>query len=252
MCMLRKIFKYKNNFVRSVFSKSQISKFNNHNYIIFFDKKNTNELSKLANLHKTNKGYELDQDNAESLNIKDCHSYSDFYSDIFLLSKKHVKKVFELGIGSVNPDQSYNMLSQGKNYKTGGSLRMWRDYFQNAHIYGADIDRECLFSEQRIKTFEVNQGEKNSVKQMWDKVDTDDFDIIIDDGCHRFEETINFYECSIDKLAENGIYIIEDILLSQRKKFLNYFKNSKCNFKFIEFHRPDIKHLNNSLIMITK
>ena len=49
------------------------------------------------------------------------------------------------------------------------------------------------------------------------KIGEDEFDIIIDDGCHRYEETINFYENSIDKLKDNGIYIIEDILLSQRK-----------------------------------
>ena len=78
------------------------------------------------------------------------------------------------------------------------------------------------------------------------------FDILIDDGCHRFEETIIFFENSINKLRKGGIYIIEDILLSQRKKFLKYLKSSNLNFKFIDFHRPDAKLQNNSLILIIR
>ena len=140
----------------------------------------------------------------------------------------------------------------GKDYISGGSLRMWREYFSNAKIYGADIDKECLFTEERIKTFFVDQGNEDSVNLMWNNIKEVNFDIIIDDGCHRFEETIIFFENSIDKLHTNGVYIIEDILLSQRKKFLNYFNNTDYNFKFINFYRPYIKILNNSLILITK
>ena len=87
---------------------------------------------------------------------------------------------------------------------------------------------------------------------MWNQIGEDEFDIIIDDGCHRYEETINFYENSIDKLKDNGIYIIEDILLSQRKKFLEYFKLKKSNFKFVDFYRPDTNLQNNALIVIRK
>ena len=87
---------------------------------------------------------------------------------------------------------------------------------------------------------------------MWNLIGENDFDIIIDDGCHRFEETIIFFENSINRLSETGIYIIEDILLSQKKKFLNYFKETEYNVKFITFNRPGHNPLNNHLIMITK
>ena len=39
------------------------------------------------------------------------------------------------------------------NGKPGASLRAWRDYFENALIYGADIDKNILFKENRINTF---------------------------------------------------------------------------------------------------
>ena len=144
------------------------------------------------------------------------------------------------------------MNHQGENYKTGGSLRMWRDYFKNAKIFGADVDKDCLFNEDRIKTFYVDQSDKDSVINMWKQIDENEFDILIDDGCHRFEETIIFFENSINKVRIGGIYIIEDILLSQRKKFLKYFKSKNLNFKFIDFYRPDAKLQNNSLILIIK
>ena len=34
-------------------------------------------------------------------------------------------------------------------YKCGSSIRAFRDYLQNAHIFGADIDKECLFTEEK-------------------------------------------------------------------------------------------------------
>ena len=250
--LIRNLIKIKNIFFRRLFSKLEIGKYNNHYYTVFFDKSKKNELSELANLHNTNKGYLFNQSSLKGLNLKDCHNYSDFYSDIFFMGRNHVQKILELGIGSIKDNQEYNMNHQGRNYKTGGSLRMWRDFFTNAQIYGADIDKGCLFREDRIKTFFVDQGDENSVKNMWLEIGEINFDIIIDDGCHRFEETINFFECSIDKLSKNGFYIIEDILLSQRKKFLNYFKSRDLYFKFIDFHRPDTKLQNNAIILIRK
>ena len=47
-----------------------------------------------------------------------------------------------------------NVLSNmGPEGKPLASLRAWRDYFQNANIYGADIDKNILKDEDRIKMF---------------------------------------------------------------------------------------------------
>jgi hypothetical protein len=252
--LLRQILKYKNNLIRNFF-KSKIKKELNYYYTVYYDKNKSFELSQLCSYYKTNKGYVIENkkdSNFKNLPTNLCHGYSDFYQDIFHLSRNYVKKVFELGIGSVDYGQIYNMNPLGKNYRLGGSLRMWRDYFNNAHIFGADIDKKCLFKEERIDTFFVDQSNKESILLMWKSIAENNFDIIIDDGCHRFDETIIFFENSIDKISNNGVYIIEDILLSQRKKFLNFFKNTNYNFKFIDFYRPKGKILNDTLLMITK
>ena len=140
----------------------------------------------------------------------------------------------------------------GDSYQPGGSLRVWKSFFKNANIYGADIDKNILFYEDRIKTYYVDQGNIDSIKLLWQSVNEKDFDIIIDDGCHRYEETIVFFENSIERLRVGGLYIIEDILPSQRKKFLKYFNSIKFTYKFINFSRPEKNPDNNSLILIMK
>jgi hypothetical protein len=72
-------------------------------------------------------------------------------------------KVFECGVGTNNPNITSNM---GVNGQPGASLRVWRDYFQNAEVFGADIDRGILFEEQRIRTFYVDQTNKDSILEI--------------------------------------------------------------------------------------
>ena len=48
------------------------------------------------------------------------------------------------------------------------SLKAWRDYFENANIYGADIDKNILKNENRIKTFFVAQTDPNTIKELFD------------------------------------------------------------------------------------
>ena len=60
-------------------------------------------------------------------------------------SRKGVKKIFECGIGTNNPDIPSSM---GKQYTPGGSLKMWRDYFPNAEVYGADVDKDILLRQK--------------------------------------------------------------------------------------------------------
>ena len=56
-----------------------------------------------------------------------------------------------------------------ENAKPGASLRVWRDYFVNANIFGGDIDEKVLFEEDRIRTFFVDQLNDSSIKLMWEK-----------------------------------------------------------------------------------
>jgi len=250
--IFRKIFKIKNRYLRKILLDHNTLKMLNYKYTVYFEKKDNNELSDLCKKYMTNKGYNLSQLNDENFDLGYYQNYDDYYSEIFSLNKNKVQNVFELGIGTTDVNNHYNMNFLGKKYSPGASLRVWRDYFMNANIFGADIDKYVLFSEDRIKTHWVDQSNKDSIIELYKNFGIEKFDIIIDDGCHRYNETINFFENSIDKLSNDGIYIIEDILQSQRKKFLNYFKNTNYKVKVINFHRPNSYLGSNSLISIRK
>ena len=83
------------------------------------------------------------------------------------------------------------------NGKPGASLRAWRDYFKNALIFGADIDKNILFQEDRITTFNLDQTNKNSITNMWSDIKKNNFNLIIDDGLHTYKAVISLFENSI-------------------------------------------------------
>ena len=118
-------------------------------------------------------------------------------------------------------------------------------------MYGADVDHHTLFVEDRISTYYVDQFDKLSIEEMWIKINENNFDLIIDDGAHYFDANINFYENSFNKLRKDGFYIIEDIRLSEIKKFYNYFEDTNNNVEFISMNSNSSDGSSN-LIVINK
>ena len=221
----------------------------NYNYKNFHYFNNSkNNLSSLCEKYGSDKGY-LDF-KKETLFGWKAHSYSNFYYHLFNHCKSEIKLVFECGIGTNNPNLISNMTSGGK---PGASLTVWRDYFINSIVYGADIDKNILFEEDKIKTFYVDQLNEDSIRKLWSDINKSDFDLIIDDGLHTFEAGITFFLNSFDKLKKNGIYIIEDvdfIYISKLTKAL-----SKYNPEIITLNdnlNSFSQHQNNNLILIRK
>ena len=89
---------------------------------------------------------------------------------------------------------------------------------------------------------------------MWKKINLKNFDLIIDDGLHIFNASINFFEISINYLSNNGIYIIEDVQTSEFKDFKEYFDMQKdvFNVNFLILENPSNPKTNNNLIEIRK
>ncbi len=127
------------------------------------------------------------------------HTYTELYSRIFDHCRLSITKVFECGLGTNNIDYPYNM---GENGRPGASLRVWRDYFPNAEVYGGDIDKSVLFTEDRIRTYYLDQTQPEVVNSFWDLVGLNDFDLMIDDGYHQFFAGICLFENSIDRLKK--------------------------------------------------
>ena len=225
------------------------------NLILFFFKKkqeffnisfynhNNNSLTKLCEIYKSDKG-SIDH-NKKGIWGWEAHTYSNYYYSLFNHFKDNVKLVFECGLGTNNPNFKSNMTVNGI---PGASLRVWRDYFKNAQIYGADIDKDILFQEDRIKTYYVDQLNATSIETMWKNIGIRNFDIIIDDGLHTTQANINLFINSFNKLKKNGIYIIEDVDMSELYNISEKLK--KFNLELIVLQNKNIVSQNNCLVII--
>jgi hypothetical protein len=63
------------------------------------------------------------------------HSYLELYEKLLSPKKDTAKNVLEIGIGPVK-------------LQNGGSIKLWKDYFTNATVYGLDIiPKDCVLDE---------------------------------------------------------------------------------------------------------
>jgi hypothetical protein len=222
-------------------SSLQIAGRSRHQSSMFSQSANPDLLTTLLEKHGSDKS---------SSKESGVHSYARFYSLLLGNNRESIGTVFECGIGTTNLALPSNM---GRTGSPGASLRAWKDYFPNAQIFGADIDREILFEEERIRTFYVNQLSASAITQMWSEIPNLNFDLIIDDGLHTFEAGVTFYENSIAKLKDSGVYIIEDVTPRNLVKFAEYFKDTNNFVDYVCLRslrlglRPD-----NNLVIIRK
>ena len=120
------------------------------------------------------------------------HNYDIVYHDLFKDKRETIKKVLEIGAGE------------------GLGLRMFRDYFPNAMIYGGEIEKERCFKEDRIEVYECDQSKKKDLEKLLEKTGTD-LDIIIDDGSHEPFDQMSTCINIISMLTSDFIYVIEDV-----------------------------------------
>lgn len=137
------------------------------------------------------------------------HSYLPLYETLLVNKKETAKNILEIGISS------------------GGSIKLWNDYFQNATIYGIDImninnvwdeikntDKIKLYTSvdaYDIKFF-MNNVFKHNIK----------YDIILDDGPHSLDSMKTFIILYSHMITEDGLLIIEDV---QSWDWINVLKN---------------------------
>jgi hypothetical protein len=176
------------------------------------------------------------------------HSYTDYYKRLFGHCRLSVKKVFECGLGTNNPNLPSSMGASGK---PGSSLRVWRDYFPNAMIYGGDIDKNILFSEERIVTLYLDQLEQAAIEKFWLQINEDNFDFMIDDGLHTFEAGSSLFINSIEKLSSSGIYVIEDVNKQDLMRYKEFFAPKKYLVDYVVMDSPNIP-LDNNLVVVRK
>jgi hypothetical protein len=207
-----------------------------------FDEKKPTILCEIMGRHRSDKGH---------ANITESwHNYTTFYYSLFK-DRRDTLRVFELGLGTNNPNIPSNMGIDGR---PGASLYGWKEFFPLAQIVGADIDKDILFQTERIQTFYCDQTNPETIKEMWRGLEP--FDIIIEDGLHTFAANVCFFENSIHQLKSNGYYIIEDVLKEEEPLFLEKIKEWEVRYPDCEFTMltiPSTKNkFDNALVVIYK
>ena len=131
------------------------------------------------------------------------HSYLPLYQKLLESKKETAKNVLEIGIGDFGQ-------------KNGGSIKLWRDFFTNATIYGLDIlpienvldelindNRVVLYTSTDAYNvdFFINNFLNTNLK----------FDFLLDDGPHTLESMLLFINMYSQVMTDDGILIIEDV-----------------------------------------
>jgi SAM-dependent methyltransferase len=211
-----------------------------------FDEKQSTLLCEIMGRNKSDKG--------SSIITNSRHNYTTFYYSIFKDLREKKLRIFELGLGTNNLKFSCNM---GVNGRPCASLYGWSEFFINSDIFGADIDSNILVNNDKIKTYYCDQTNPEIIKKMWEEVDLqDNFDIIIDDGLHKFNANICFFENSIHKLKPNGYFIIEDIANRNMVLYINKIKEWEIKYKDCIFTLLKIpssrNYYDNNLLVVFK
>lgn len=126
----------------------------------------------------------------------------------------------------------------------GGSLQMWKNYFKTSEnkvqIYGIDIDEKCKeFEEEDINIFIGSQEDRKFLRKVKKKIGK--VDILVDDGGHTMKQQRVTFEELFDCVADDGIYLCEDLHTSYWEQFGGGYKNRKS---FIEHSKNLIDYIN--------
>lgn len=124
-------------------------------------------------------------------------------------------------------NRSTNLLEIG--VLTGGSLKLWRDYFSEGDIVGIDIYKRVPLStvQHNVQGYDVDLYEVDSFntgadlektrQEFIDQFSERGFDIIIDDGLHTEEAQYKSFNNFKELVNPGGVYIIEDVKASSVK-----------------------------------
>jgi predicted O-methyltransferase YrrM len=122
----------------------------------------------------------------------------------------------------------------------GASLRMWAAYFPRGEVHGIDIDPTARqYAADRI-TIHIGDGSSQEVLAPILAQAGGSFDVIVDDGSHRYEHQHPSLLALWPHLAPGGLYAIEDVHTSYRKKYDMGYRHPRSTVELIKTLLDDV------------
>jgi hypothetical protein len=161
------------------------------------------------------------------------HRYDLIYQPIFNeLGFDKKLNILEIGLGTNNVEFVSHM---GREARPGSSLYAYKELFSNAKIYGADVDKEILFEEDRIKTSFVDQLDFSTFRTMHNNFNNPEYDILIEDGLHSITASLNTLIFGLQTVKNGGYLVLED--LYNPNSIWNFLAQVLLNSKTIQSAR---------------
>jgi len=152
------------------------------------------------------------------------HNFASVYSPFLEPLREHEITLLELGV------------------KHGASVRMWRDYFPRGRICGVDINRTAAaHADDRIEIFIGGQADKALLDEVVEQAGG--FDVIIDDGSHRYPDQRDSLVHLWPHLRAGGIYVMEDVHTSYAPRYEMGFRQRESTIEMLKDVVDDI-HVN--------
>ena len=161
------------------------------------------------------------------------HQYTPFYYDLLKPHQQTFKKILEFGVGN------RRILKAIPNYQMGASLRMWRDFFPNAQVYGADIAAGSIFKDERLETFKCDEDHADEIKALIEKIGSD-IDFVVDDASHHISQQLFLFKTLMPLLKKDVIYVCEDCART-RQMMATFPEYNSYSPKLLPNSRPLIK-----------
>ena len=135
------------------------------------------------------------------------NDFAEEYNTDKQMNKHNYVAVYESLFSPFRQD-TFNFLEIGIYH--GGSIRMWRDYFPNATIYGIDIRQAHINKIKDTERLVLNQVDQGSEVWLKEYAKQGPWKVIIDDGSHKSSHQKLTFDVLWDQVQPGGYYIIED------------------------------------------
>jgi len=130
------------------------------------------------------------------------HCYAVHYFELFRELRERPFRLLEIGLQShFCPDHPPT---------DAPSLRVWRDFFPSAEIYGYDVNDFSVFEQDRTTIVQGDQSSRDDLERFLSEHDVE-FGLVIDDGSHASSHQQISLGSLFRRVEPGGLYVIEDL-----------------------------------------